>query len=59
LFEQLDAQREGSGVGLAIVKRIIELHGGRIWVESPGPNQGSTFCFTIPQNHECSTTNST
>jgi signal transduction histidine kinase len=49
LFEKLDSKREGSGVGLALVKRIIEVHGGRIWVESEGVGQGSTFCFTLPQ----------
>lgn len=48
LFEKLNAQREGSGAGLAIVKRIIEVHGGRIWVESEGPGTGSTFFFTLP-----------
>ena len=48
LFDQLDQKAEGSGIGLALVKRIIEVHEGRIWVESEGSGQGSTFCFAIP-----------
>ena len=48
LFEKLDANTEGSGTGLAIVQRIIEVHGCRIWVESAGANQGSTFYFSLP-----------
>ena len=50
LFEKLDPNVEGTGVGLAIVKRILEVHGGRIWVESEGTGKGSTFCFTLPDS---------
>lgn len=46
LFDKLNPKSEGSGAGLAIVKRIIELQGGRIWVESAGSG-GATFWFTL------------
>jgi two-component system sensor kinase FixL len=47
LFEKLNPDAEGSGVGLALVKRIIEQHGGTLWVESEGLGHGTTFCFRL------------
>lgn len=47
LFQRLDTRREGTGVGLAVVARIAESHGGRAWVEST-PGEGATFWIALP-----------
>ncbi len=48
LFEKLEPQIPGTGIGLPIVKRIIEMHGGKIWAESEGVGKGTTVKFTLP-----------
>jgi signal transduction histidine kinase len=51
-FVQLDTtqhkRHEGSGLGLSITKKLVELHGGRIWAESEGEGRGSTFTVVLP-----------
>jgi signal transduction histidine kinase len=41
----------GTGLGLSICNGIVELHGGKMWAESPGRGRGSTLFFTIPDNN--------
>lgn len=47
-FVRLDSKQPGTGLGLCIVKRTIERHGGRVWIESPADGPGTVVCFTLP-----------
>lgn len=48
VFQRLDPTYAGSGIGLAICRKIIDQHGGKIWAKS-SPNKGATFLFTVPK----------
>ncbi len=48
LFNRLDPSKGGTGIGLALARKIVGVYEGRIWVESEGVGHGATFCFTLP-----------
>ncbi|HEY5957886.1 MAG TPA: PAS domain-containing sensor histidine kinase, partial [Polyangiaceae bacterium] len=49
LFRRLHDDTQGTGIGLALVRRIVQVHGGKIWAESDGPGAGATFKFILPR----------
>lgn len=51
LFEKLDVNSEGTGIGLSLTKRIVEVHGGSIWFTSEGAGKGTTFYFTLEKSY--------
>jgi len=52
LFERMSTEKEGTGIGLAIVKRVVDVHKGRVWVESEGLGKGSIFKFVLPEKRK-------
>jgi len=50
MFARAHREHDGTGIGLAVCRRVVEAHGGRIWVESPSNGDGgSAFSFTLPR----------